>query len=119
LGIVEDAVTKFEVCGMFFEVLIGIVDIVRQSTLLCGTCAFVRSNPYAGVALLVILGGIAFSKRKVSSLAGPTGTGSLPATGSPAVGPEAVGGPAVVGASASPAAGLSASRPPLQARGKD
>jgi len=52
LGIVEDAVTKFEVCGMFFEVLIGIVDIVRQSTLLCGTCAFVRSNPYAGVALL-------------------------------------------------------------------
>ena len=73
----------------------------------------------AGAALLVILGGIAFSKRKVSSLAGPTGTGTVPATGSPAVGPEAVGGPAVVGAAAAPAAGLGAARPPLQARGKD
>ncbi len=75
----------------------------------------------AGVALLVILGGIAFSKRKVSSLAGPTGTGSVPATGSPAVGPEAVGGPAVVGASAAPAAAAAGARraPPLQARGKD
>jgi hypothetical protein len=36
--------SKFVVCSL---------DIVRQSTLLCGTCAFVRSNPYAGVALLV------------------------------------------------------------------
>jgi K(+)-stimulated pyrophosphate-energized sodium pump len=70
----------------------------------------------AGVALLVILGGIAFSKRKVNSLAGPTGTGSVPAIGSPDVGPEAVGSPEVV---AAPAAGLGASRPPLQARGKD
>jgi K(+)-stimulated pyrophosphate-energized sodium pump len=72
----------------------------------------------AGVALLVILGGIAFSKRKVASLSGPTGTISGPAVGSPAVGPEAVAGPEVVAASAAPAEAASASRPPLQSRGK-
>jgi hypothetical protein len=68
--------------------------------------------------LLVILGGIAFSKRKVASLSGPTGTISGPAVGSPAVGPEAVAGPEVVAASAAPAEAASASRPPLQSRGK-
>ncbi len=73
----------------------------------------------AGVALLVILGGIAFSKRKVASLSGPAGAGSAPLTSSPAVGPEAVVSPGV-GAPAAPAApaALSASRPPLQSRGK-
>jgi len=72
----------------------------------------------AGIALLVILAGIAFSKRKVTSLAGPAGTDSVPALGTPTVGPEVVSSPEVVGTSAAPAAGLSASRPPLQARGK-
>jgi hypothetical protein len=72
----------------------------------------------AGVALLVILGGIAFSKRKVASLSGPSGAGSVPVTGTPAVGPELVGSPGVVGVPAAPAAEPSVSRPPLQSRGK-
>jgi hypothetical protein len=42
----------------------------------------------AAVALVVIGGGIAFSKRKVKSLAGPAGQPSIPA-----IGPQATGGP--------------------------